>query len=158
MLALVPDLTPEQHDRCEFGSYTAAEYVSDFARVTESRCDPELVAAVVHDSYPTLVWLSEHGVRFGINWDWAVALPDGRMRVGLEAIGSAAGLSDSLFTCAEERGIEIHYATRAEALEEDDSRITGVRARAGRTHTSFEADSVVLAAGGFQADPAWRAR
>src|SRR5581483_10714133 len=80
------------------------------------------------------------------------------LRVGLEAKGSGAGLSDSLFACAEQRGIDIQYATRAEALNEDDDRITGVRARVGRSQRFFAADAVVLAAGGFQASPEWRAR
>ncbi len=160
MLALVPDLTPQERDRCDFGSYTADDYLRDFVRVTESRCDLHLASTVVNHSYPTLVWLREHGVRFGINWDWAVTLPDGRLRVGLEAKGSGAGLSDSLFACAEQRGIHIHYATRAEALHEGGGGSVSVRARTGRSrsHTTFEADAVVLAAGGFQANPEWRAR
>jgi tricarballylate dehydrogenase len=158
MLALVPDLTPGERDRCDFTTYTAEEYLSDFVRVTGSRCDRELASTVVDHSYATLVWLRDHGVRFGINWDWAVAMPDGRLRVGLEARGSGAGLSDGLFACAEQRGIDIHYATRAEALAEADDGIVGVRARVGRGQAFFGADAVVLAAGGFQADPEWRAR
>jgi tricarballylate dehydrogenase len=158
VLALVPELTPQERDRCEFGTYTAAEYLNDFRRVTGSRCDLDLASTVVDHSYSTLVWLRDHGVRFDVNWDWAVTLADGRLRVGLEARGSGAGLSDSLFTCAEQRGIDIQYATRALALDEGDDRIVGVRARVGRTHASFEADAVILAAGGFQANPEWRAR
>jgi tricarballylate dehydrogenase len=158
MLALVPDLTPAERNRCDFSTYTAAEYMRDFMRVTGSRCDRELASTVVDHSYATLVWLKEHGVRFGINWDWAVRLPDGRLRVGLEATGSGGGLSDSLFAFAEQRGIVIHYATRAETLDEGDRGIVGVRARVGHGQTSFGADAVVLAAGGFQANPEWRAR
>jgi tricarballylate dehydrogenase len=158
MLSLVPDLTPEERDRCDFRTYAAAEYLSDFLRVTGSRCDRDLASTVIHHSYATLVWLSEHGVRFGINWDWAVTLPDGRLRVGLEARGSGAGLSDSLFAFVEQRGIDIRYATRAEALHQDDDGIVGVQARVGPRRTLFPADAVVLAAGGFQASPEWRAR
>lgn len=158
MLALVPDLTAEERERCDFSTYSAAEYLNDFVRVTGSRCDRDLVSTVIERSYPTLVWLSEHGVRFGINWDWAVTMPDGRLRVGLEARGSGAGLSDSLFAFAEQRGIDIRYQTRAEALNEDDDGIVGVQARVGRAQTLLPADAVVLAAGGFQASPEWRAR
>ena len=158
MLALVPDLTPEERERCDFGSYSADDYLKDFKRVTESRCDPELAATVVKNSYPTLVWLTEHGVRFDVYWGWDVEQPDGRLRVGLEARGSGAGLSDSLFHFAEQRGIDLHYATRAVGLIDDEHGIGGVRARVARRDVSFEADAVVLAAGGFQADPEWRAR
>jgi tricarballylate dehydrogenase len=158
MLALLPELTPAERERCEFGTYTAAEYLNDFVRVTGSRCDRDLASTVVDQSYPTLVWLRGHGVRFGINWEWAVSMPDGRLRVGLEATGSGAGLSDSLFAFAEQRGVDIHYATRAVGLREDDAGIVGVRARVGRRHVSFEANAIVLAAGGFQANPEWRAR
>ena len=158
MLALVPDLTPEQRERCDFGSYSAEDYLDDFQRVTESRSDPSLAATVVDNSYPTLRWLSEHGVHFDVNWEWAVKLPDGRLRVGLEARGSGAGLSDALFAFAEQRGIQIQYDTRGEALLESDTGMTGVEARVGRRRVTFEADAVVLAAGGFQANPEWRAR
>src|SRR4051812_3764903 len=158
MLALVPDLTPEERDRCDFTTYTPAEYLNDFVRVTGARCDRTLASTLIDHSYETLVWLRDHGVRFGINWDWAVTLPDGRLRVGLEAKGSGAGLSDSLFAFAEQCGIEIRYATRAEALSEDDDGIIGVQARVGRRRTLIPADAVVLAAGGFQASPEWRAR
>src|SRR3954447_13687858 len=51
-LALVPDLTPQERERCDFGSYSAEEYLRDFQRVTESRCDTALAATVVDNSYP----------------------------------------------------------------------------------------------------------
>ncbi len=159
---LVPDLTAAERARGLFSSYSRAQYFEDIARLTQHRCDPDLVDALVDDSYQTLLWLKEQGVRFLPMWEWALKLPDGRVDFGggggLEAWGAGAGISDALFAQAERRGVTVHYDTRAEALVDTEAGIRGVLARQGRRHIEFGADRVVLAAGGFQANPEWRVR
>jgi tricarballylate dehydrogenase len=55
-------------------------------------------------------------------------------------------------------GVEVWYSARALSLLNDDDGVHGVRVRrAGRT-VDVRARSVVLAGGGFQANPEWRAR
>src|SRR5262245_65525218 len=61
---LMPDLTPEELARTDFGRYSATDFYDDFARVTRYRCDPTLAEKIVADSYPTLDWMRGHGVRF----------------------------------------------------------------------------------------------
>jgi tricarballylate dehydrogenase len=61
---LMPDLTDQQVDETDFGSYTIEHFFDDMARVTENRGDPDLVELLVKRSYPTLEWMTTKGVRF----------------------------------------------------------------------------------------------
>jgi tricarballylate dehydrogenase len=159
---LVPDLTEDEKARGIFTRYRREDYFDDIARVTQYRCDPAMVDALVDNSYQTLLWLKDQGVRFLPMWEWALKLPDGRVDFGagggLEAWSAGAGISDALFARAETTGIAIRYDTRAETLIDTEDGIRGVVARQGRRRVEFPADRVVLAAGGFQASPEMRVR
>lgn len=56
------------------------------------------------------------------------------------------------------KGVEIFYETRAVSLIYDGLRVTGVRAQHKGQLVEFKAKSVVLACGGFEANPEWRTR
>src|SRR5665648_236857 len=64
LVQLMPDLTEEERTNADFGSYTDQQYFEDMARVTQYRADPDLVEALVRNSFPTLVWMQRQGVRF----------------------------------------------------------------------------------------------
>ena len=72
-------------------------------------------------------------------------------RVGVELNPTAADT-------AKKNGIEIWYSARAVGLIADDEGVKGVRVKKGGKTVDVHAKSVVLAAGGFQANPEWRAR
>ena len=55
-------------------------------------------------------------------------------------------------------GITVSYDTRATELIYDGERVTGVRANRNGKRAEFAARAVVLACGGFEANPEWRAR
>src|SRR5262249_52782946 len=58
----------------------------------------------------------------------------------------------------EKRGVPIFYEARAQSLLHDDGGVQGVTVRyQGRTR-ALRARAVILAAGGFQANPEWRTR
>src|SRR5215208_4646475 len=38
----IPDLSKEEIERTDFGTYTQDQFLDDMARVTEYRCDPDL--------------------------------------------------------------------------------------------------------------------
>jgi len=56
---LVPDLTPAEIESTDFGTYTAAQFFDDMARVTQHRADPDLVELLVTHSFATLNWMRE---------------------------------------------------------------------------------------------------
>jgi tricarballylate dehydrogenase len=59
---------------------------------------------------------------------------------------------------ASRAGVQIRYQTRAEGLLRGDAGVTGVRASRNGETVEIAAGSVILAAGGFEANAQWRAR
>ena len=76
----------------------------------------------------------------------------------IEASGGGVGLVQNLDAAAKKAGIEVRYEARVTALLYDGERVSGVRARHMGKVTEFTAKSVVLASGGFEANPEWRTR
>jgi tricarballylate dehydrogenase len=65
---------------------------------------------------------------------------------------------DSLTRAAKKNGIEIWYEARALSLLADDDGIKGIKIKIKGKTKDLQAKAVVLAAGGFQANPEWRTR
>src|SRR5688572_227389 len=159
---LIPDLSPQEIAGSDFGSYTEEQFLDDMARVTEYRCDPDLTEILVRRSLPTAAWMRAKGVRFTAAWGRQAFKVDGRFKFwgGLtaEAVGGGPGLVDSLTQIAGKAGIEIWYSARALSLLSDDDGVNGVRVRRSGKTLEVKSKAVVLAAGGFQANPEWRTR
>ena len=160
---LMPDLTEAEWQTNDFGTYPAGEFYDDMARVTETRCDPDLTETLVTRSLPTLEWMRTTGVRFEPAYHRQAFKIDGRFTfwggLTLEVVGGGVGLVDALCASAERAGITTRYAARAVALTQRDGRISGVRVRRrDGTAEDLPADAVVLGSGGFQANAAWRTR
>jgi len=101
-------------------------------------------------------------VRFTAAWGRQAFNVGGKFKfwggLTVEAVGGGPGLVESLTSAARKNGIEIWYTARAVSLIADDDGVSGVRVkRAGKT-TDVHAKAVVLAGGGFQANPEWRTR
>lgn len=159
---VMPDLSPEEIARSDFGTYTEAQFLDDMGRITEYRCDPDLTELLVKRGLDTVAWMRSKGVRFTAAWGRQAFNVGGRFKfwggLTVEAVGGGPGLIDALTQAAKKYGIEIWYQARATALVADDDGVHGVVVRhMGRTVT-VRARSIVLAAGGFQANPEWRAR
>ena len=62
--ALIPDLSQEEIDSVDVGSYPQQDFYGDLMRVTSGLSDPELAQALVSRSHPTMLWLRDKGLRF----------------------------------------------------------------------------------------------
>jgi tricarballylate dehydrogenase len=159
---LVPDLTQAEIDTTDFGTYTADQFFDDMARVTQHRADPDLVELLVTRSFDTLNWMREKGVRFIPIYGRQAFKIDGKFKfwggLTVESVGGGPGLINMLTESAKKRGIEIRYHTRALDLLTDGDRVTGVRIRRDGKVSELACKAVVLASGGFQANPEWRTR
>jgi tricarballylate dehydrogenase len=76
----------------------------------------------------------------------------------IEVNGGGAGLVQYLDAAAKKAGIEIFYETRAISLIWDGERVSGVKAQQKGKATEFRAKTVILACGGFEANPEMRSR
>jgi tricarballylate dehydrogenase len=161
-LKRVTELSADEIATSDFGTNTEDEYFDDLFRLTNYRTDPALSELLVKRSQDTMVWLRSQGVRFVPNFGRQSAIVNGKRRffgrLPIEVSGGGAGLVASLDRAAEKAGIDIKYDTRAVALIYDGERVSGVRAKQNGRIVEFPAHAVVLACGGFEANPEWRAR
>ena len=159
---LMPDLTDDEVGRTDFGTYTEEQFLDDMGRVTQYRCDPDLTEILVKRSRDTLLWMRDKGVRFVPIYGRQAFKIDGKFMfwggLTVEAWGGGEGLVEALTKSGKKHGIDIWYSSRATGLLDDDDGVHGVQVKREGKTVEVRAKSVVLAAGGFQANTEWRAR
>jgi tricarballylate dehydrogenase len=159
---LMPDLTEAECARTDFGTYTEEQFFDDMGRVTQYRCDPELVEVLVRKSMPTLQWMRSKGVRFAPIYGRQAFKVDGKFKfwggLTVEAHGGGPGLVEAMTAAAKRNAVEVWYKSRALSLIHDGGGVKGVVVRRGDQVLEIRSRAVVLAAGGFQANPEWRTR
>jgi len=160
--ALCPDLPSAQIKITDFGSYTTDQFYEDMFRITRYRSDPELCERLVMSSRETMSWMAEKGIRFMPIYGRQAFKVDNRFvfwgGLTLETWGGGPGLVDAHTQIAQKSGIEIRYSCRVLDLVYDGHVVTGVRVKSDGEVYRLNAKAVVLAAGGFQANPEWRTR
>ena len=164
---LLPLLDDPSHERLSTSvvpPYPKAEFRHDMERVTEGRCDPVLTNLLVSRSAETMTWLRGKGLGFrlmyerqayssGSEWVFFGGLP-------LGSVGGGKGLVAQHTAAAIAAGVVIRYGAAVSDLVRDSrGTVSGVvyRDPDGRDH-QVDAGAVVLAAGGFEADPGRRER
>jgi len=163
MRPMIPDLTDEEAAKMEVGTYTNAEFFEDVMQVTEYAADKKLTNILVDQSYPTARWLTEMNVKWilatsthAVKAGGRIKFPPGRV---ISVNDGGLGLIEMLFPTAENKGVEILYEVRAQGLIVDDKgKLGGVRVQTREGTADFHGRAVVLAAGGFEANPEMRAR
>jgi tricarballylate dehydrogenase len=157
------DLSKDLADRTDFGTYSVEQFYEDLVETSGYRTDPDLAHKVAAESTDTLEWMASRGVRFLPIYGRQAYEVDGRFRfwggLTVEAVGGGPGLVESLTRAAQEAGVAIHYGVRAVSLHRNAHGIAGVRAEtAAGEQVDIASRAVILAAGGFQANPEWRTR
>ncbi len=159
---IIPDLSDQEVATTDFGTYTKDQFFDDMFRVTEFRTDPDLSELLVTRSLDTVIWMREKGVRFVPIYGRQAFKIDGRFKfwggLTVETVGGGQGLVDALHKAARRDGVELRYDTRVLSLIYDGVHVTGVRVKHGDEVGEVGGKTVVLAAGGFQANPEWRTR
>ncbi len=163
-LGELADLLDRDDRHALLNPYTASDFTADMAKVTGGRNDPALTGALVRDSQDALRWLHGKGLHFRLMYE-RQAYPDEQGRqvfwggLAVGSTGGGAGLIEQHTEAAERAGVEIRYGVRAQELVLRAGTVVGLKwtDEAGGSGV-LQADSVVLAAGGFEADPGLRAR
>jgi tricarballylate dehydrogenase len=159
---LVPDLSQQEIDTTDFGTYTQDQFYDDMARVTQYRTDPDLCELLVTRSFDTLNWMRQKGIRFVPIYGRQAFKIEGKFKfwggLTVESVGGGPGLVDMLTAAAKRNGIEVRYETRATDLVMDGGRVVGVKIRDKGQPGELHGKSVVLACGGFEANTEMRTR
>ena len=163
--ALVPDLTDEEAERLDVGRYTVDDYYGDLIRISLGRADPELAMILAQESYPAMKWLVSMGVKYEVHYDMGFE-KDGkryfnpRISMPTAVVGGHGALNSQLFSIIESRpDTEVRYETKAvKLLVDEKARVCGVKVKDANGFHDLPSKAVILASGGFQANPEMRVK
>ena len=161
-LTTVLDLNQDEIDNADFGVYTSDQFYDDLFRLTQYRADPDKAEMLVTKSLETVQWMKSRGVKFQPSYGRQAFKVDGKYRfwggLCVETWGGGEGLIELETKAAEENGIEILYETKGLSLLYDDEKVYGLRVKHKGKVREIHAGAVILASGGFEANPEMRTR
>src|SRR5579859_661231 len=147
--SLLPSLSDAEAALIDLPVYDESAFHDDMRRLTYGRCDAELTAILVGDSWDTVTWLGTKG----INWELLYlrqSFPSGdRIRffggLAVGVAGGGKGLMRQHLAIARRDGIEVRYAAPAIKLTRDPTRrVTGVVIDSDAGRETIGAGAVVL--------------
>ncbi|MBN9563903.1 MAG: FAD-dependent tricarballylate dehydrogenase TcuA [Alphaproteobacteria bacterium] len=138
-------------------------YLHDLMHVTEGETQEELANILIGRSRETIRWMRQNGVRFIPMFGRQSYVLNGKHHfyggVNIEAVGGGWGLVDAEVKIAERLGIDIRYgAGMRKLLQDRRGAVTGVQVFGPDGYDEIHGKSVVLACGGFEANPEMRTR
>jgi len=161
-LTTVLDLNQEEIDNADFGVYTTDQFYDDLFRLTQYRADSDKAEMLVTKSLETVQWMKSRGIKFQPSYGRQAFKVDGKYRfwggLCVETWGGGEGLIELETKAAGENGIEILYETKGLSLLYDDEKVFGLRVKHKGKVREIHAAAVVLASGGFEANPEMRTR
>jgi len=160
---ILDDLSEAEVNQTVLPPLPKQTYLDDLMRVTEHNADDELADILIGRSRDTMRWMRKHKVRFIPMFGRQSYKLDGKHHfyggVNIEAVGGGWGLVDQLMRAADRSGVTIRYETGLVRLIQDrKGAVTGVTAKGPDGFEDIPARAVVLACGGFEANPEMRVR
>ena len=158
----LPDLDAATFQKLNLPAYSADQFHADLQRVTRGRIDKTLADSLVNQSNAAIHWMRELGIRWEID---SHVIIDGRyyFEPGL-VIHPVGGITGGLGQLGQWReialglGVELRYESRVRNLLGNDRRIEGVVVSDPNEEYEIKTGSIILCAGGFQANAEMRAR
>jgi tricarballylate dehydrogenase len=133
------------------GPYTEEEFLDDLMRVTGGRTDEALARLMIAESKDMLGWIQDQGVRFQPSLGGTLSLG----RTNSFFLGGGRAMLNALYLTAERLGIEARYDAEVTGLEISDGTFRAARVRTGEREERIEAEVLVAACGGFEANIEW---
>jgi len=160
---IITDLSDDEIARTDFGCYTEEDYFDDLGRVTQYCINPDLAETLVKNSTSTVQWIKQStGLRFVPMYGRYAFNHNGKFKffggTVVSAVGGGAGLVEGEYKAVEKRKVDILYDARAVSLIIGQTGVQGVSVIINGIKEHFNAKSVVLACGGFEANSEWRTR
>jgi tricarballylate dehydrogenase len=153
---IIPEITEQEAAQIIMPEYSEQDYYGDLMKVTNNQSDPQLANALVSNSYKTIKWMKEQGVKFELIYDNQSFEKDGKIQfwggLPVKTHNRGIGLIETLNKRAEELGIDVWYDSRAVKLNQSNGKISSVIITQGEKTIEVEAASVILACGGFEAN------
>ncbi|MHB8645275.1 MAG: FAD-dependent tricarballylate dehydrogenase TcuA [Thermomicrobiales bacterium] len=159
---ILDDLSDAQAAGVELPPYTPEQFMADMIRVTDGRCDHALADILVNDAAAVVRWMHVKGIRWKLMYERQSFRVEGKSRffgnLPLGTVGEGKGLIAQHTAAALASGIEIRYDSPVvDLLRDANGALTGVVVDGLNGREEIAARAVVLASGGFEADPERRA-
>jgi tricarballylate dehydrogenase len=132
-------------------SYSEDEFYTDLLRVTERETDETLARLIVCASADCPAWMRRHGVRLQPSLRGTLHLG----RTNAFFIGGGKALMNTYYAAAQRRGVRVFYDAEVIGLELIDGELRSVSILNSGHARTIRAKTVVLAAGGFEANLEW---
>ncbi|KAH7081597.1 fumarate reductase flavoprotein subunit precursor [Paraphoma chrysanthemicola] len=163
LIPLVNNVDAEIAKLVDVDPYTAEDFRTDFDRICAGRSDPALSQALIDDSNAAVKWLARNGIRFQLSFNRQAYKVNGRYKfwggLHIKTEGLGHGLIADHQAAARRRGIEVYYSTPAKRIMTSSSgAVTGIVVEHKGQDTVLETKAIILAAGGFEANPRMRAQ
>ncbi|KAK9791320.1 putative FAD binding domain-containing protein [Seiridium cardinale] len=145
--------------------YTREDFLHDMHRVTDGRFDRALGETLVDESNATIKWLAGHGVRYQLSFNRQAYKVNGRHKfwggMCLKTDDGGKGLIQDHQAACKRLGVVVWHSIAAKKINLDPR--TGafsslVAELATGDESEIQAAAIVLAAGGFEANPRMRAQ
>jgi tricarballylate dehydrogenase len=142
----------EPDEYCPSGQ-SKEDFYNAFLRVSRGRANKELIRVIVDNAADVVDWLT----KLGVTWEKGYPNVAGYRR---QPVGGGWQLVTTLYQHLERGGVHIAYETAAESLITNaKGRVIGVRALEPDGYVNVMArGGVVIASGGFEANPEMRTR
>ena len=133
------------------GAYTFDEYFDDLLRVTGGETDHALAELTIRESEHAIAWLQDHGVAFQPPLSGTLHLG----RTNAFFLGGGKALVNSLYRFADNLGVHTVYEATDIALNISGTCFIDLTYRLAGNRHRISGHSLVVAAGGFEANLDW---
>jgi tricarballylate dehydrogenase len=128
----------------------APDFEQEMQRSSGGMADQGYFRVLAENAIPTIGWLQGHGVEFTTPVYYLSAGP-----ARIQPVGGGRAFIEKLAGAAKEAGVKFIYQSEAQRLVMVEGRICGVEITSGDGVTTIlDADTVILASGGFQGNAA----
>ncbi len=132
-------------------AYTEEELLADLARVNDGETDEALAKLVATRSTECVPWMAELGARFQAALRGTLQLS----RTNAFFLGGGTALMNTYYAAAEKLGIDVRYDAEVTGLLLRDGAFESATVRSAGVEHELQANAVVVAAGGFEANLDW---
>lgn len=160
LLPIVNNVDEILRQKIDLEPYTEQDFSNDMQRICMGRSDPALSQVLVQESNDTIKWLARNGIRFQLSFNRQAYQVDGRFKfwggLSLKTEDGGKGLIEDHIRIAKQHNIAIHWDTALVGLSQgSDGGVHAVIHQGGRDQV-IGASAIILAGGGFEANPRMR--
>ncbi|KAK9425588.1 putative FAD binding domain-containing protein [Seiridium unicorne] len=165
VLPIINNVDANLARQIDLDPYTREDFLHDMHRVTDGRFDKALGETLVDESNATIKWLAGHGVRFQLSFNRQAYKVNGRHKfwggMCLKTDDGGKGLVQDHQAACKRLGVVVWHSIAAKKINLDPQTGTFsslVAELATGDEAEIQAAAIVLAAGGFEANPRMRAQ